>query len=67
MGKYYKREVSLMNKKIFPRASLDISIHNPDPENSIEAKLLDEKSDQEIINNVVSDFRRIGTEQCASI
>ena len=58
MGKYYKREVSLMNDKIFPRTSLDKPIENPDLKNSIETKF-DEKSDQEIVNNVVSDLRRI--------
>ncbi|MCL1813395.1 MAG: hypothetical protein FWG29_07720 [Treponema sp.] len=60
MGKYYKREVSMMNKKIFPRTSLDKPIENPDVDNSIKAIPVN-KSDQEIVNNVVSDLRRTGT------
>ena len=60
MEEHYKREVSLMDKKIFPRTSLDKPIENPDFDNSVGAKLT-EKSDQEIVNNVVSDFRRAGT------
>jgi len=60
MGKYYKREVSMMDTKIFPRTSLDKPIENPDIDNSIEAVLV-KKSDQEIVNNIVSDLRRTGT------
>lgn len=59
-GKYYKREVSLMDTKIFPRTSLDKPIKNPDVDNSIKAVLV-EKTDEEIINNVVADLRRTGT------
>jgi hypothetical protein len=60
MDKYYGREVSLMNTNIFPRTSLDKPIDNPDVDNSIKAVIL-EKSDQEIVNDVVSALRRTGT------
>jgi len=60
MDKYYGREVSLMNTNIFPRASLDKPIDNPDIDKSIKAVVL-EKSDQEIVNDVVSALRRTGT------
>jgi hypothetical protein len=59
-GKYYKREVSLMNKSIFPRSALDKPIDNPDVENSTVASFVG-KSDQEIVNNVVSALRKTGT------
>jgi hypothetical protein len=64
--KYYKREVSLMDSKIFPRTSLDKPIENPDEDNSIKAVPV-EKTDKEIIDNVVSDLRRIGIKQSTSI
>ena len=58
--KYYKREVSLMDAKIFPRSSLDKPIENPDIENS-DAITPVEKSDEEIVNNVVAELRKTGT------
>jgi hypothetical protein len=61
IGKYYKREVSLMDTGIFPRDSLDKSIHNPDPHNSISVAPTVEKSDQEIVDNVIKELRKIGT------
>jgi hypothetical protein len=58
--KYYKREVSLMDTKIFPRSSLDKPIENPDIENSDTITPV-EKSDEEIVNNVVAELRNTGT------
>ena len=58
MDKYYKREVSLMDTKVFPRTALDKPIENPDFDNSIMAKPV-EKSDKEVIDNVVSALRGI--------
>jgi protoporphyrinogen oxidase len=60
MPEYYKREVSLMDTKIFPRTSLDKPIENPDIENSSATSLV-EKTDQEIIDNVVAELRKTGT------
>jgi hypothetical protein len=60
MGKYYKREVSLMNGTIFPRATLDKPIENPDVKHSIKAAP-QEKSDQEIVDYVVAELRKTGT------
>jgi len=60
MGEYYKREVSLMDTNIFPRTSLDMQIDNPDPMNSIVAIPV-EKTDEELVENVVSALRRTGT------
>jgi len=60
MDKYYKRDISLMDKKIFPRSSLDMQINNPDIKNSIEANPV-EKKDQEIVADVVSALRKTGT------
>ena len=60
MPKYYKREVSLMDPKIFPRASLDKPIENPDIENS-DVTTPVEKRDQEIVNDVVDALRKTGT------
>ena len=59
-GKYYKREVSLMDTKIFPRSSLDKPIENPDTENSDTTTPV-EKSDKEIVDNVVAELRKTGT------
>ena len=58
--KYYKREVSLMDTKIFPRSSLDKPIENPDIDNS-DATTPVEKSDEEIVDSVVAELRKIGT------
>ena len=60
MEKHYKREVSLMNAKIFPRTSLDKSPENPAGETSVKANPVD-KSDQEVVNNVVSALKQTGT------
>jgi hypothetical protein len=60
MKKYYKREVSLMDTKIFPRSSLDRPIKNPDPEYSRPVTLV-EKSDEELVNDVVSVLKKTGT------
>jgi len=60
MKNYYKREVSLMDDKFFPRNYLDKSIHNPDLENSISVAVVD-KSDQEIVDYVVSQLKNTGT------
>jgi hypothetical protein len=60
MGKYYKREVSLMDANIFTRATLDKPIENPDVKNSIKSAP-QEKSDQEIVDYVVSELRKTGT------
>jgi len=62
MNKYYKREVSLMNTKIFPRTSLDQPIENPDVNYSTEAKPV-EKSDEEIIENVITSLKKIGAKK----
>jgi hypothetical protein len=59
MNKFYKREVSLMNTKVFPRDSLDKPINNPDINNSIKAVPV-MKSDQEIVNEVVSNLKKTG-------
>jgi hypothetical protein len=63
MGNYYKREISLMDKKIFPRTSLDKQINNPDLENSIKTSPV-EKEDHEIVADVVSSLRKTGTKKC---
>ena len=60
MHEHYKREVSLMDTKIFPRISLDKPIENPDIENSSATSPV-EKSDEEIVNNVVAELRKTGT------
>jgi hypothetical protein len=59
MNKFYKREVSLMDTKVFPRDSLDKPINNPDINNSIKAIPV-MKTDQEIVNEVVSNLRKTG-------
>ena len=59
-GKYYKRDISLMDTKIFPREYLDKPIHNPDMDNSILAVAVD-KGDKEIVDFVVSEMRKTGT------
>ena len=60
MGKYYKRAISLMDSSIFPRTSLDKPISNPDMNHSIGLTPV-EKSDEEIVESVVSKLRKIGT------
>jgi hypothetical protein len=60
MEEYYKRNISLMDKNFFSRNSLDKSIDNPDAYNSIEVDPT-EKSDKEIVDNVVSSLRKMGT------
>jgi len=62
---YYKRNVSLMDPKLFPRTSLDKPFDNPDIVNSYAVKPV-EKSDQEIINNVVSSLKRMGTKEAGT-
>jgi hypothetical protein len=57
MDKFYKREVSLMDQRIFPRESLDKPIANPDISNSTPVSLVNQ-SDQEIVDYVVSDLKR---------
>jgi hypothetical protein len=57
MGKFYKREVSLMDQRIFPRESLDKPIANPDADNSIPVSSVNH-SDREIVDYVVSDLKR---------
>jgi hypothetical protein len=59
MEQFYKREISLMDKKFFPRTSLDMQINNPDPKNSIKANPVD-KEDHEIVADVVSALRKTG-------
>ena len=49
-----------MDDKFFPRNYLDKSIHNPDLENSISVAVVD-KSDQEIVDYVVSQLKNTGT------
>ena len=49
-----------MDTKIFPRASLDKPIENPDNDYSSLATPV-EKSDQEIIDNVVDALKKTGT------
>jgi hypothetical protein len=53
----YKREVSLMDERIFPRSSLDRPIENPDPHFSFSIQPV-EQSDEEIVRYVVSDLAR---------
>ena len=60
--KYYKRDISLMNPNLFPRTSLDKSIDNPDFSHSSKMTQI-EKSDEEIINNVVSSLKKMGTKK----
>ena len=60
MENYYKREVSLMDAKIFPRSSLDTQTENPDFMNSIATTPI-EKTDEELVNDVVSILRKTGT------
>ena len=59
MSKHYKRNISLMDPKLFPRTSLDTPFDNPDIKNSVTATPR-EKSDQEIVKNVVSSLKQIG-------
>jgi hypothetical protein len=59
MARFYKREVSLMDKKIFPRSSLDMQVDNSIFMNSIMAKPV-EKTDEQIIEDVVSSLKKIG-------
>ncbi|MDR1837646.1 MAG: hypothetical protein LBQ89_08315 [Treponema sp.] len=58
--KYYKREVSLMDKRFYPRRSLDKHPENPEIFDSIVTEFV-EKSDQEIINNTVATLKETGT------
>jgi hypothetical protein len=58
MDKFYKRDVSLMDQRIFPRESLDKPIDNPDIPNSIPVAFVDQ-SDQAIVDYVVSDLKRM--------
>ena len=60
MDAYYKRDISLMDVKIFPRTSLDKTPNNPDINTSIKA-VPAEKSDKEIVDYVVSELRKTGT------
>lgn len=60
MDEYYKRNVSLMDQKLFPRTSLDKSPENPDLDSSIKVPHVD-KTDREIVNNVVSALKQTGT------
>jgi hypothetical protein len=57
MDKFYKREVSLMDQRIFPRESLDKPIANPDILNSTPLPPVNQ-SDKEIVDYVVSDLKR---------
>ena len=66
MDKYYKREVSLMDAKIFPRVSLDMQIDNPDIKNSVIVKPI-EKTDKELVEEVVSALRKTGTRETGTI
>jgi hypothetical protein len=58
MNEYYKRDVSLMDQRIFPRESLDKPIGNPDGLNFIPILPVDQ-SDKEIVDYVVSDLKRM--------
>jgi len=60
MDNYYKREISLMDEKIFPRTSLDMQINNPDLKSSVKANPV-EKEDHEIVADVVSALKKTGT------
>jgi hypothetical protein len=55
MNEYYKRDVSLMDQRIFPRESLDNPMNNLDKLNSTPMS----QSDKEIIDYVVSDLKRM--------
>ena len=57
MDKFYKRDVSLMDQRIFPRESLDKPIDNPDKLNSVPILPVNQ-SDKEIVDYVVSDLKR---------
>jgi hypothetical protein len=54
---YYKREVSLMDPKLFPRDSLDKPIENPNRDISIHASPIPQ-TNEEIVNYVVSDLKK---------
>jgi hypothetical protein len=58
MGKFYKRDVSLMDPRIFPRETLDKPIDNPDRSNSIPILPVNQ-ADKEIVDYVVSDLKRM--------
>jgi hypothetical protein len=58
MDKFYKRDVSLMDQRIFPRESLDKPIDNPDKLNSLSVSPVGQ-SDKEIVDYVVSDLKRM--------
>jgi hypothetical protein len=58
MNEYYKRDVSLMDPRIFPRESLDKPIDNPDKLNSTGVAPMIQ-SDKEIVDYVVSDLKRM--------
>ena len=58
MGGFYKREVSLMDDKLFPRTALDTPIENPDLSTSVKITVV-EQSDEDIVDYVVSDLKRI--------
>jgi hypothetical protein len=58
MDKFYKRSVSLMDQRIFPRESLDKPIANPNISNSTPVSQVNQ-SNQEIVEYVVSDLKRI--------
>jgi hypothetical protein len=55
---YYKREVSLMDERIFPRESLDLPIENPNPVYTQPVQVV-EQTDDEIVRYVVSDLQRM--------
>jgi hypothetical protein len=65
MGNFYKREVSLMDTKIFPRASLDMQIENPDVKNSVIVKPV-EKTDKELVEEVVSALNKTGARKAGT-
>ena len=54
----YKRNISLMDPKLFPRSSLDKPIDNPDAYNSIKVNTV-EKTDKEIIDSVVLSLKKM--------
>jgi len=55
-----------MNNKIFPRSSLDMPIENPDIEHSAKLSPV-EKSDEELVDSVVSILGKAWTKQCPLI
>jgi len=59
MDKYYKREVSLMDARFYPRSSLDRPPENPEIFDSIVTEPVN-KSDQEIVDNTVATLKETG-------